>query len=197
MNFLAHLYLAEATPHAWIGAILPDLMRIRGDGGLHPAVYAAVVQHRRIDAFTDTHPLVGRAKARLFPRHGRYSGILVDVFFDHFLASDWPRYSPTPLPDFIAGVHGALADHRCLWPASTAAVFDRLIAQDWLSSYATVAGIEHVLWRMSRRFGERFGREVDLACAVAELVEQRDDLTGDFREFFPELIVCAHAPAER
>jgi acyl carrier protein phosphodiesterase len=190
MNFLAHLYLADPTPHAWMGAVLPDLVRIRGAGGLHPAVYAAVIQHRRIDLFTDTHPLVARAKGRLFARHGRYSGILVDMFFDHFLACDWARYSPTPRPDFIAAVHRAFAAHRDLWPGPAGAIIDRLIAQDWLSSYATVAGMERALARMSHRFAERFDRAVDLTPAVEDLVQCRDGLAGDFHGFFPELIAA-------
>jgi acyl carrier protein phosphodiesterase len=219
MNFLAHLYLAEDSPEALIGSILPDLARPRDlartgqdtdklcgrrlsvppDMPAHPeyppAMLRAIAQHRAVDAFTDTHPIVYRSKQRLHhrPRMYRYAGILMDVFYDHFLARDWARYSQVPLPRFVARVHEAFRGHTHLMPQAMRYPVERMIAQDWLGSYATESGVEMVLRRMSLRLSQRFEREVKLEPAVADLARHREALSADFQEFFPQLVAFASA----
>ncbi len=196
MNFLAHLYVADATlgggAAVWIGSLLPDLARPHHAlDGLPPRAVAAVHQHRLVDAFTDTHPLVERSKARLRARHGRYTGILVDVFYDHLLAGTWDRYSATPLPQFIAQVHAAFRGHPHWMPPTMRYPVGKLMEEDWLSCYATVAGIELVLRRMSNRLSRRFERTVELHAAMPDLVQHKASLEQDFAAFFPRLV--AHA----
>lgn len=192
MNFLAHLYLADDSPEAWVGSVMPDLVRAKQIAvDLPPATLSAVAQHRRVDAFTDMHPIFARSKSRLFDRHGRYTGILIDIFYDHFLAADWERYHDEPLPDFVRGVHDAFRSHAALMPSVMHYPIDRMLEQDWLGSYATVEGIRLALERLSLRLSRRFEREVNLAAAVPDMLECRAELAGDFRLFFPELIAYA------
>lgn len=192
MNFLAHLYLSEPDPRALIGNILPDLVRVPGRGrvpaGLDPVVLEGVQNHRRVDAFTDTHPLFARSRARLSPRHGRFSGILVDMLYDHFLARDWPRHHPQPLPQFSRHVHDVLDRHRHAMPPAMSEIVDVMARQDWLCSYATTRGLEVALRRMSRRFSQRFGREIRLETVIDDLPALDDALYEDFTAFFPELV---------
>lgn len=192
MNFLAHLYLADDSPEAWVGSVMPDLVRAKYIAvDLPQATLGAVAQHRRVDAFTDMHPIFARSKSRLFERHGRYTGILIDIFYDHFLAVDWERYHHEPLSDFVRGVHEAFRSHAALMPPDMRYPVDRMIEQDWLGSYASVEGIRLALERLSLRLSRRFEREVDLAAAVTDMLQCRAELADDFRLFFPELIAYA------
>ncbi|MCE9588975.1 MAG: ACP phosphodiesterase [Planctomycetes bacterium] len=189
MNFLAHLYLADNSPEAMIGSLIPDLVKPRQlPADLPPATLDAIAQHRRVDAFTDMHPVVARSKRRLFEHHGRYTGILVDVFYDHFLAADWAHYHDEPLTTFVSRVHAGFRSHSHLLPTDMRYPIDRLVEQDWLGSYATAEGIRVALERLSLRLSKRFERHVDLAAAVPDMIEHRDGLADDFRVFFPDLI---------
>jgi len=198
MNLLAHLHLARPTAESRLGNILPDLVRGRLPAALPPEVQAGVSNHRRVDAFTDTHPLFSRSRARLRPRHGIFSGLLVDVFYDHFLAARWSAYHALPLPRFIERVYGDLTDpathppplraaaerhDETFMPARLAALAD----QDWLGHYATLAGIERTLQRMERHLARRTGRAVALSPAVEDLERHYDALGADFAGFFPRL----------
>jgi acyl carrier protein phosphodiesterase len=194
LNFLAHLHLCDATPgstpEALIGSIMPDLVRGKLPSTLPAAVLAAAHQHRKIDAFTDTHPIVARSKQRLFAipgSHARYTGILIDIFYDHFLASDWPRWSDEPRPAFIARVHDAFRLRAHLMPDAMRYPIDRMIEQDWLASYATMDGIELALTRLSARLTQRFEREVHLETAIPDLRAHESALRDDFNTFFPAL----------
>jgi acyl carrier protein phosphodiesterase len=188
VNFLAHLYLAEPTPASWIGNLLPDLTTGPTDPDLHPDVLAGAANHRRVDAYTDTHTVFARTRARFREKHGRYSGILADLFYDHALARDWDRYHPQPLNDFIDQVHTAFTDHAQLMPEPMRPIIGRLIDQGWLRCYATPHGMQTVLGMMSARFTQRLQRPVDLACAVQDLHTIGESLDEDFAEFFPQLI---------
>lgn len=194
MNFLAHLVLDHASPRAMIGSLLPDLVPGPLRRSRDPDIARAIDRHRFIDAFADTHPAFARSKARLFPRYGRFSGILVDVFYDHLLSVAWPPHLDQPRTRFIARCYDALGTHLRIMPAPMRFAVVRMIDQDWLGAYADDQGLARILSMMSWRFTQRFGRRVRLEPAVEDLALHRRELTRDFEGFFPEL---AAAVAER
>jgi acyl carrier protein phosphodiesterase len=55
-------------------------------------VQKGIILHRAIDTFTDAHPFLDKAK-KLHSRYHHYAGVIVDVFYDHFLAKNWVTYS--------------------------------------------------------------------------------------------------------
>jgi acyl carrier protein phosphodiesterase len=136
-----------------------------------------------VDVFTDAHPIVLRSKRRIRPPHRRYAPVLVDVFYDHFLAVHWDRYSPVPLPEFTRSVYADLAEWHSRLPEPMAGATRRMAEQDWLGSYAEIDGIREVLQRMSRRLK----RENPLAAATEALLAEYEGLEADFFAFFPEL----------
>ena len=195
MNYLAHLYLADGTPDSLVGALLPDLVRGAATDPLTPAVRRAVEMHRRIDAFTDTHPMFLRSRKRLGAAHGLFAGVLVDMFYDHLLAADWSRYAAEALPDFIARVYAVFGAHEQLMPAPMRPPIRRMIDQDWLGSYATLDGLTMRLAQMSIRLSARLGRSVRLDEAVPALSADRCAFAADFHAFFPLLIAHVATPA--
>lgn len=192
MNFLAHLYLADPSPAGWVGNLLPDLVRGKLPRDLHADVAIGVQLHRKVDAFTDTHPLFARSKERLRPRHGIFSGILVDVFYDHYLARDWQQHHHLPLRAYTAEVHHAFRENPHLMPPSVRPILCKMHEQDWLGCYAHIDGIELTLKRMSKRLAQRFDRQITLERAIDDLREHYLDLEEDFRAFFPCLMRYVH-----
>ena len=195
MNFLAHLYLSPDEAGWLIGSILPDLVRPLKVAELDEQVAAGVGLHRHVDAFTDTHPIVHRSKGRIRARHGIYAGILIDLFYDHFLAADWPRYHDQPLDAFAAHVYDQFAAHPQLMPPPMCAIVEQMAQHNWLCMYAQIEGIGHVLGRMSDRFSRKFKRNVHLTGAVEDLQQHYDDLRADFAAFFGELVDSARQAA--
>jgi hypothetical protein len=64
MNYLAHLHLGGAQPAQLLGSLYGDFVKGPLEGRFPEPVEAAIRLHRRIDAYTDAHPLVQRAKQR-------------------------------------------------------------------------------------------------------------------------------------
>src|SRR5213076_3593658 len=100
MNYLAHLFLAEETAESLIGNLAGDFVKGAIGDRFPPAVAEGIRHHRRVDAFTDSHPSVAAFRRVLIPEHGHYARVIADVFFDHFLAIDFTRYWPEPLDAF-------------------------------------------------------------------------------------------------
>jgi len=187
LNFLAHLYLAPTDGPARVGNLMPDLVRRVERHDLPPDVRAGIRQHQQVDRLTDTHPAHHRGRARLRDRHGLFSGVLVDVFFDHVLAAHWADWHEAPLREFVDAGYADLHAHRHLMPEPMPGIVQRMIEQDWLGSYATPAGIAARLEQMSARFGRRFGRTFDVNAAVADLARHRPAFRADLDQLLPML----------
>jgi acyl carrier protein phosphodiesterase len=183
MNWLAHLLLAEPDPAFRIGALLPDLMRVNELSAVPAMFQAGIRQHKDVDAFTDSHPIVKRSIARIGARWRRFGGILIDVFYDHFLTLAWADYANQPLAEFVDAFHSAVPDFRDALPAQAFERLEQIRDDRRLLSYGTIGGIESAL----HRIGERFRSPIPLADATGELTQNTEALRTDFHEFFPLL----------
>jgi len=192
MNFLAHLRLGPADPQQALGGLLGDF--VRGPVAaiaLPDPVRQGIWLHRRIDAFTDRHPLVLRSKTRISGERRRYAGIMVDMFYDHLLARNWTQFADQPLAMFTAQMYQAVLSQQALMPERARAVLVRMAEQDWLGSYAELQNLHQALDNMARRL--RPGNP--LPGAVDELERDYQGFENDFLAFMPEVIEFAESQA--
>ena len=189
MNYLAHLHLGGQRPGQLLGSLYGDFVKGRLQGQFAPEVEAAIQLHRRIDVFTDRHPLVDVALSRFSLTRRRYAGIVLDVFFDHCLARDWALYADRPLEVFTSDVYRALSSEPQL-PDRLARIAPYMVADDWLGSYREFDVLEQVLRGISRRLT----RPEELAGAMQELRALYEPLSEDFRLFYPQLQLFAQNP---
>lgn len=183
MNWLAHLRLAPPEPLVRIGNLSGDFVRGVDLSTLHPEVRRGIDQHRAVDRFVDVHPVTRRSRDRLQP--SRFAGVLVDVFYDHYLARDWDEFGDgRPLSDFVDDVHDLLDRHRELLPPRLQRALSAMRGEAWLTSYGELPGIDRILERMSGRRRRR----VLLATGGELLRAHYEELGRDFRALWPELL---------
>ncbi|MCO7608766.1 ACP phosphodiesterase [Pseudomonas chlororaphis] len=182
MNYLAHLHLGGQRPGQLLGSLYGDFVKGRLQGQFAPEVEAAIQLHRRIDTYTDSHPRVSAALSRFSLTRRRYAGIVIDVFFDHCLARDWPQYADRPLQQFTADVYRVLAAEPQL-PGRLAQIAPYMAADDWLGSYRDFQVLEQVLRGIARRLSQ----PEELTAAMGELERLYQPLSEDFRDFYPQL----------
>ena len=184
MNFLAHLYLADRQPDALLGSLMGDFVKGPLEGRFSAELTRALAQHRKVDAFTDAHPIVRASRGRVAPARRRFAGILVDVFYDHFLALHWEDYADEPLEAFTREVYALLRTREAILPERLRLIAPRMAQLDWLGSYRRVEAVHVALDRM----GERLKRGNALLGAGEELTANYAGLQADFRAFFPEVV---------
>jgi acyl carrier protein phosphodiesterase len=183
MNYLAHVFLSDPMEEAVIGAFLGDFVKgLLGDR-YSPGIQAGILLHRRIDRYTDTHEITHASRSLVSRERRRFAGILVDVFYDHFLARHWAIYTVTPLVDFTCEVYTILRRHQAGLPERLQHILPAMARDDWLGSYRELWAIDRALNGLARRSQHS---EL-LAGAVWELERNYSQFEGHFLAFFPEL----------
>jgi acyl carrier protein phosphodiesterase len=184
VNFLAHLLLSSHDDEEMIGNLLGDFVRKGGETPYSEKMRRGILLHRRIDGFTDRHPIFRRSRQRIRPGLRRYGGVAVDLYYDHFLAREFSRYHDMPLERFAERVYRLLKEYEPLLPPRLQAIMPRMIERNWLYSYREAETIERALERIS----ERLSRPNALAETAEDFRRCYDDFAEDFRAFFPELV---------
>ena len=183
MNFLAHIYLSGENDLVKIGNFMAD--GIRGNDYLKfpDEVIKGILLHRQIDTFTDLHPIYRKSKHRLHEKYGHYSGVIMDILYDHFLAKNWNEYSYEKLEDYVESFYKSLENNKAILSEKTKSIVPYMIDQNWLASYASLAGIEKILFQMDYRTKHR----ANMQEAIVELQEFYFQFEEEFKLFFEEL----------
>jgi len=188
MNYLAHAFLSRSSPELLIGGMLGDFVKGRESLQQYSlAVCAGIHLHRAIDRYTDAHVIVRASCALISPARRRFAAVLVDVFYDHFLARHWARYTELALEDFTQQVYATLLPGIAGYPERLQRILPHMAADDWLASYAEIEAVDAALHGIARRF-QRFPRAAVLADGVQELLRQYAAFEQHFLDFFPELL---------
>ena len=183
MNYLAHVYLAGPEPADRLGGLMGDFVKGLLPGGLPPDLAAGVALHRRLDSFADRHAAFQQSRERVSPLRRRYAGIMVDLFYDHFLARYWREFGEGELAEFSADTYALLRQRQHQLPDSLAKLLPAMIRGDWLSAYRHPENVALALDRMSTR---RLSRPNPLAGAGEELLADYAGFEADFRAFLPD-----------
>ncbi len=184
MNFLAHLYLSGENEGIRVGNFIGDSIKGSGYQAFPESIRRGVLLHRKIDRFTDTHPITKQTSLFLKPAYGRYAGIVIDIFYDHFLALSWSRYSVHSLQDYIQNAHALLLTYFPILPPKMQQFVPLMIRNRRLESYSSEQGIHHVLRSMSCY--TTLPGEQDFALDI--LQKNKPELTACFHLFMKEMI---------
>ncbi len=150
MNFLAHLYLSGEDEKLMVGNFIGDFVKGRKYENYKDSIKQGILLHRQIDFFTDSHLKFREAKKLLVAEFGLYSGIIIDLIYDHLLAKNWNNYSTRNLREYSKWVHAVLLSNFFYLPRRVQGFLPVLIQNRRLESYATVEGIQKSLEIMSR-----------------------------------------------
>lgn len=184
MNYLAHLFLSGRTEQALIGGLLGDFVKGAIGDRYDARVCKGISLHRKIDRYTDDHEVVVASRKLVSKERRRFAGIMVDVFYDHFLARHWSRYAVPSLDEFTREVYAILLRHRDDFPQRLQYIVPRMVRDDWLGSYRELWRVGAALDGISRRLR----RSNTLAGGLSELEANYTRLEGHFLAFFPQLM---------
>jgi acyl carrier protein phosphodiesterase len=184
MNCLAHLYLSGNDPDLKIGNFMADHIKGKAMNNYPANIRNGILLHRKIDFFTDHHPVVQQSKISLRPKFHKYAPVITDIFYDHFLAKNWDHYSTQPLKEYADEFYSLAAQYTGILPLRTQNMLRYMTAHNWLVSYASLDGIHKVLTGMSKRTAFDSGMEK----AAQALRERYVEFESEFTVFFDELI---------
>lgn len=184
MNFLAHAFLSGNDPELLIGNFVADSIKGKTLADYPLRIRDGVALHRAIDCFTDNHAVVRESIALLRPVFSKFSGVVLDIYFDHFLARNWAQWSEKELSEYVLWVYKILIRRYLVLPPRSKRILPFMMAQNWLVGYANFHDLERVFRGMSRRSNFYSGMEL----AVIFLEENHTQLEKSFNAYFPDLI---------
>jgi acyl carrier protein phosphodiesterase len=184
MNFLAHLYLAGDNEEVIFGNFIADGVKGNPKNGYSEGIRDGIKLHREIDRYTDNHSVVKQSKTRLSPKYRKFSGVIVDLYYDHFLSKNWADYSDKDLYRFVSTAYDLLIRKYNLLPPHPKRILPYMVTFNWLVGYADLGILQRVFKGMSHRTKFDSGME----NAVSDLEENYTLFEKEFREFFPEII---------
>jgi len=184
MNFLAHIYLSGSNPKIILGNFIGDLVKGKQLEKYDPIIQKGILLHRSIDYFTDQHTKVLKSKELLRPEYRHYAAVIVDIFYDHFLASEWQQYSQQNLQSFTHGFYELMDQHKDDMPEKGRFILKHMRRSNWLYHYQSLEGIDRALKGMSNRTRFDSGME----HAIHNLKKDYEIFQEHFHDFFPDLI---------
>lgn len=188
MNWLAHTFLSNRHPKLLTGNFLGDFVKGKQYLTLPKAIQDGILLHRKIDFYTDHHPVFKQTTARLKPASGRYAAVAADLLYDHLLAKNWHQYSRFPLNTFTAFVYKTLQDHSHLMPPVAGYVTEQMIKYDWLSEYVHEEGLLKALEGVQRRAKYN----ANLVGSLKVYQNNTAAFEQDFADFMPNMLGFTH-----
>ncbi len=183
MNFLAHVFLSGNEKEISIGNFIADSVVGKKYLNFPQKIQQGIILHRAIDTFTDNHPTWRKSKKLLVPRYNHYSGVIIDMYYDHFLAKNWKNYSEDSLAIFTFDFYKLLQDNFSVLPTTIQNFLPIMIKENWFKCYESIDGLAFILSQMDKRTSGKS----EMANAIKELNDYYILFENDFDIFFNDL----------
>ena len=183
MNFLAHIFLSGNDHEIMAGNFIGDFVKGAQMDEYPEQIKMGIKLHREIDQFTDSHPIVLKSKERLRPEFRHYSPVIVDVFYDHFLARDWDKFSTISLEQYTMEFYLTIDQFKKVIPNAANHMLSYMKRDNWLYNYRLTEGIHKALSGMARR--THYNSKMETAATF--LKRDYEAFSEEFHDFFPEL----------
>lgn len=183
MNFLAHIYLSGNDDLIKIGNFMADGIRGKDYENYSPRLKTGILLHRFIDSYTDSHPIFRQSTKRLHKNYSHYSGVLVDMFYDHFLCKNWGKYSDENLSDFVESFYASLRENHTILTEKTKHLLPYMEHGNWLYNYQFLDKLEVILSQMDNRTKYKSR----MRYAIADLKQYYPEFETEFTLFFEDL----------
>ncbi|MBL4704611.1 MAG: DUF479 domain-containing protein [Flavobacteriales bacterium] len=184
MNYLAHILLSGNNPLHLVGNFMGDSVKGKDYQTYPSEISKGILLHRQIDSFMDQHPIVQKGKLRLHKNQSKFAGVVIDVFYDYFLAKNWAEFSDQDYHEFIQENYRTLENHIHLMPTMSQFILGRMVSSDWLGHYLHSDGINQALSGLSRR--TKYPNNME--NAVLDLLKYETEFNNEFKLFFPQIV---------
>ena len=188
MNYLAHAHLSSDNNDNIFGNFIADSVKGKSYQRYRKDIVTGILLHRKIDSFTDNHSIFKSSREIISSDFGKFSGIVIDIYYDHFLATNWSLFDNRELSAFISHVYGILANRFGILPTRVKKMLPFMIGQNWLLSYSNLSDLERVFRGMNRRTNYLSGMDK----AVEVLLDNYEEIKSHFMLFYPELEKFSH-----
>lgn len=191
MNYLAHAFLSGEDPEFLLGNVSADLLKGNIHKNLSGKISAGVQHHRKLDIFTDNHPEFRACLPNLYPEHGKYAAVVLDILYDYYLVKNWHFFSLVSLEEFCEKTNSLLLTSVEYLPEKIETQLKMMIKGNWLSHYGHHEGLSYCFLRLTKRVAQ----PIWLEKWQITLENNGDLIESSFLSFFPEMMEYSNKEA--
>lgn len=184
MNYLAHVFLSGDKDKIKIGNFIADFIYANRYKDYDPEIQKGILLHRYIDTYTDAHPIFRQSKKRLFSRFRHYSSVIVDMFYDHFLAKNFSAYSNQDLETFVDDFYNLLEENKEILPNKVTEIVPIMSKYNWLVNYRDIEHLRSILTQMNHKTKHN----TEFQKSIEVLINSYDLFKDDFVIFFEDIL---------
>jgi len=151
MNFLAHAYLSFNDPEVLVGNMIADLVKGKQIELYPEGIQQGIIIHRKIDAFTDNHPVTQKGMEAFRYSTGKYAGAFLDIAYDHFLARDKENIPEGGWEAFAERSYRQIEQNKEFLPEKFCTMFMYMQSENWLYNYRYKWMIQRSMERLLTR----------------------------------------------
>jgi len=188
MNHLVNLYLSRNLGEKMLGCMIGEIVRTSNTDKYTQNIIDGIELNKKISQFVKEHPAYERSRMKLNPKYSKHSGKIIDIFYDHFLAANWNKYSNDSLQEFSKGAYQFIEENHSILPYKLRKLISVMINDNWLVKFASVNGTHTFMREITRR--DTF--QTNLEYSLEDLINQYNSFKEDFEELFPQLIQYVH-----
>lgn len=188
MNYLAHILLSGENLDRQVGGLLGDFVKGPLKGQYPGEVEMGITLHRKIDVYTDAQAEVQQLVQTFPSQWRRYAGIVIDISFDHILATRWADYHELDIDTYCQRFYQHLQTCQPWLPERAQHFNHRAADIRWLQSYAD----NKLIPKMLNHVGQRLSRPQALGEAWRALDNQREALDQAFVTTMDKLLAYTH-----
>jgi acyl carrier protein phosphodiesterase len=184
MNYLAHALLSFDNENILIGNMIADFVKGKSMLLYNEKIQKGISLHRKIDTFTDQHPLFKKSVHRFDEKFGKYRFVITDVYYDHLLAEKWEQYSDISLDKFAQNTYSVIDMFQDILPKASLMTFDYMRKGNWLLNYKK----EHMLKTYLGGLSNRCKYIENLEDSFDDFKANKNGFEEDFEIFMNEII---------
>ena len=183
MNYLAHAYLSGDNIPLSVGNFIADFVKGKNYLSYPDKIIKGIFFHRLIDDYTDKHWIFKKNVSKLFPKYRHYSRVIIDMYYDHFLAANWNRFHHTSLSDYSRNFSKNMLSFQSFLPSKVYDFLKNLETENWFVSYSSIDGMKNILVKMD----SRTSFESNMHDSVDDLKKDYNSFKKDFFAFFEDI----------
>ncbi len=184
MNHLVNLYLSRNLGEKMLGCLIGEIVRTSNCEKYSQKTLEGIELNKKISNFVKEHAVYERSRLKLNPKYSKHSAKIIDIFYDHFLASQWSKFSKESLENFAKESYIFIVKNHSILPYKLRKLVSVMAKDNWLENYSSVQGIHNYMREITRR--DTF--QTNLEYSLEDLINNYSAFKTDFEEIFPQLV---------
>jgi acyl carrier protein phosphodiesterase len=183
MEIIVNAFFSSQNAETMVGSFLGSGYINNHHNKFTPTIEGGQLISHYIDEFISKHPVCQKSIDLLSPKARKYGSTILRLYYDHFLAKNWEKYSPQPYEVFCEEILSVMKTQNDLFPYKPKRVVNRIIKKKGILQLRTINGLNQYIQDMTR-----YNSYNSTICeAVGDLVKNYDSFNRDFQEIFPEM----------